>query len=522
MIRTAKTENGWVRGIEGADPRITAFKGIPFAAPPVGENRWRAPQPCQDWDGVRDAFRFGPIAMQDTPGIGDDIYCREWHVDPDIAMDEDCLYLNIFTGAKNPDERQPVLVWIYGGALQWGYPAEMEFDGERLARRGVVVVTLNYRINAFGFLAHPELTSQQPDAPTNFGSLDQQAGIRWVTRNIQAFGGDPDNITVAGQSAGGGSVLSQMACPGNAGLFQKAVIMSGMIRSPYEEDPIIKPKSLCEAEQNGVDFFAFLGVSTLEEARALDALYIRDKYAQFRQEFPFMTTVVDKRFCVDNPLKLFLEGKCVDVPVMAGNTIDEFPNYLPVGAEEEVESAARSILGDYSEEFLKIPEAVQQDASGGYGKVSGIECTVKGIFGRRKESGSVQDYYYYRFEPDIPGWDQPGCFHSVDLWFFFETLAKCWRPFVGKHYDLARQMCNYWANFIKNGNPNGPDADGTPMPEWKPYTSGQPAEMRFTTDGAVPVQKQESPLTRLMIEVVIDQIQKDTCNCCDGGGSIDV
>lgn len=221
MIRTAKTENGWVRGMEGADPRITAFKGIPFAAPPVGGNRWRAPQPCQNWEGIRDAFRFGPIAVQDTPGLGDDIYCREWHVDPDIAMDEDCLYLNVYTGAKTPAERQPVMVWIYGGALQWGYPAEMEFDGERLARRGVVVVTVNYRLNVFGFLAHPELTGQQPDAPTNFGSLDQQAGIRWVIRNIQAFGGDPDNITIAGQSAGGGSVLSQMACPRNAGLFQK-------------------------------------------------------------------------------------------------------------------------------------------------------------------------------------------------------------------------------------------------------------------------------------------------------------
>ena len=149
--------------------------------------------------------------MQDTPGIGDDIYCREWHVDPEIPMDEDCLYLNIWTNAKTVDANLPVLVWFFGGAFQWGYTAEMEFDGERIARRDIVVVQVNYRLGAFGFLSHPEITSAQSDAPANFGHLDQQAGLRWVKRNIKAFGGNPDNITIAGQSAGGGSVLAHLA-----------------------------------------------------------------------------------------------------------------------------------------------------------------------------------------------------------------------------------------------------------------------------------------------------------------------
>lgn len=482
MIRKTKTENGWVRGIEAADPRITVFKGVPFAAPPVGKNRWRAPQPCEDWEGIRDASRFAPVAVQDTPGLGEDIYCREWHVDPEIPMEEDCLYLNIWTGAKNPEEKQPVLIWFYGGALQWGYPSEMEFDGERLARRGIVVVTVNYRINVFGFMAHPQLTQEQPDAPANFGSLDQQAGIRWVIRNIKAFGGDPDNITIAGQSAGGGSVLSQMACPGNIGLFKRAVIMSGMIRSPYGENSLGTPKPLCEAEKNGMDFLGFLGVSTLEEARALDAFYIRDKYAAYVQKAPRMFTVEDGQFCVGDPLKLFLQGKCADVPVMAGNTVDEFPSFLSAGSRDELEARARSIFGNHAEEFLELSE----QENGQYGRVSGLECSIKGVFGKRKEDGSLQNYYYYKFAPEIPGWDKPGCFHSVDLWFFFETLAKCWRPFTGKHYDLARQMCDYWANFIKNGNPNGVDADGKPMPEWNPYSNSQAAEMVFTTDGAAP------------------------------------
>ena len=508
MIRTAKTENGLVRGIEAADPRITAFKGIPFAAPPVGKNRWRAPQPCENWEGVRDAYRFAPISVQDTPGLGTDIYCREWHVDPDIEMNEDCLYLNVWTSAKNVDEKQPVLVWFFGGALQWGYPAEMEFDGERLARRGVVVVTVNYRINVFGFMAHPQLTKEQPEAPTNFGSLDQQAGIKWVIRNIAAFGGDPENITIAGQSAGGGSVLSQMACPDNKGLFQKAVIMSAMIRNPYEKEFIGIPKSLEEAEENGVDFLDFLGVSTLEEARELDAFYIRDKYGEFANAHPRMATVIDDKFCVGDPLVLFMQGKSVDVPVMAGNTQDEFPSFFMADSEEELQKKAQQMLGEYAEEFLKFPEVRAFEGEGRYGVVNGLECTIKGVFGKLKEKGSKQNYYYYKFNPEIPGWDNPGTFHSVDLWFFFETLAKCWRPFVGKHYDLARQMCNYWASFIKTGNPNGQDADGSPMPEWVPYTNEQPAEMLFETEGSICSVKEEPPYKKFISETILRQMEE--------------
>ena len=233
MLRQVRTENGVVRGIEAADPRITAFKGIPFAAPPTGKNRWRAPQPCENWAGVRDCSRFAPISMQWIPGLGDDIYCREWHVDPEIPMGEDCLYLNVWTKAKEPGEKMPVLVWFFGGGLQCGYPAEMEFDGERIARRGIVVVTVNYRVGALGFLTHPQISREQPDAPANFGNLDQQAGLRWVQRNIAAFGGDPKKVTIAGQSAGGGSVMSQLACKANEGLFSGAVVMSAMIFDPY-------------------------------------------------------------------------------------------------------------------------------------------------------------------------------------------------------------------------------------------------------------------------------------------------
>lgn len=506
MIRETKVENGWLRGIEAADPRVTAFKGIPFAAPPVGENRWRAPQPCKDWEGVRDASRFAPISVQDTPGLGHDIYCREWHVDPEIPMDEDCLYLNVWTGAKSREEKLPVLIWFFGGALQWGYTAEMEFDGERLARRGVVVVSVNYRLGVFGFLAHPEITAEQPDTPANFGSLDQQAGIRWVVRNIAAFGGDPENITIAGQSAGGGSVLSQMACPENAGLFQKAVIMSAMIRNPYEDGGIGIPQPLGEAEEAGRHFFDFLGVSGLEEARALDAFFIRDKYAEYAKEFLRMFTVLDGHFCVGDPMTMFLEGKCVGVSVMAGNTEDEFHSFLEADGEAELAEKAKQLFGEKAAEFLAFPEVTGSCEKGKYAGVSGLECSAKALFTYgKKEQG--QKYYYYRFEPDIPGYDNPGTFHSSDLWFFFETLAKCWRPFEGRHYDLARKMCNYWVNFIKTGDPNGPDADGSSMPEWKPYTREAPCEMRFTSHGPEVSFEKETPFKALLIEKVKERLE---------------
>ena len=482
MLRRVKTENGWVRGIEAADPRITAFKGIPFAAPPTGENRWRAPQPASDWEGERECFRFAPISMQDTPGVGDGLYDREWHVDPEIEMSEDCLYLNIWTNAKSPDEKLPVLVWYFGGGLQWGYTAEMEFDGERIARRGIVVVSVNYRINVFGFLAHPELTREQPDAPANFGSLDQQAGLLWVRRNIAAFGGDPDNITIAGQSAGGGSVLSQMAAPSNRGLFKRAIIESAMIRSPYGRGGIGNPASLGNAEANGERFFEFLGVKTLSEARALDAVYIKHKYAEYAGSHPRFFTVDDGIFNVGDPLSLYCAGKCAEVDVMAGNTADEFLSFIHAESKEELRSKAEELFGDLAEKFLALPEAMATDGRGNYAFVSGIECTAKALFERASAGGIAKRQYYYSFDVPMPGDDAPGSFHSCDLWFFFETLAKCHRPFTGKYYDLSRQMCNYWCNFIRSGDPNGVDIDGTEMVRWEEYDP-EAGGVRFTPDG---------------------------------------
>lgn len=466
MLREVKTNYGIVRGLPAADPRITSFKGIPFAAPPVGKNRWRAPQPCPSWEGVKECYKFAPISVQNRPGLGTDIYCKEWHVDAGVEISEDNLYLNIWTPAKSPDEKLPVLVWFFGGAFQWGYTSEMEFDGERLARRGIIVVSVNYRLNLFGFLAHPEITKESPDAPCNFGLLDQAAGIKWVYENIAAFGGDKEKITIAGQSAGGGSVLNQICAERNKGIVKGAVIMSGVFPSKRSIPGIGHPMNLQEAEKVGEEFFASAKIKNLEVARSLDAEYLLAKYDEYVSNHMRMFPIQDGFFSKGAPIETIKANKCLDIPLMAGNTVDEFKDFNPIAPE-----------------------------------VNGIEIAVKDMFETRAANGNTKNCYYYRFNPDIPGEDNPGTFHSCDLWFFFETLAKCWRPYEGHHYNLSRQMCTYWANFIKTGNPNGKDADGTDLPEWKPYDNKTRWEMEFNKNGSIPQQEKDFAL--------VDKIKKE-------------
>ncbi len=483
MIRKANVNGGTVVGIPAADPRITAFKGIPFAAPPVGENRWRAPQPVIPWEGERKCFTFAPISMQHVPGLDlNNIYSREWNVDPTIPMSEDCLYLNVWTPAKAAEERLPVFVWFFGGGLKEGNTAEMEFDGERIARRGIVVVTVNYRVAVFGFLAHPELTAQQPDAPTNFGHLDQLAGIRWAKENIAAFGGDPDNITIGGQSAGGGSVCAHLTSPLTEGLFQKAVIMSGLTASVFPTS-IYNPHPFSDDEAKGVHFFELLGVKTLAEARKLDAQFVQDKCNEFDQPFVLtFATTTDGVFQTANATDNLLSGKYHHMPLLVTRTSSEFRMDFPAEDMEQFRAKAREFFGDRAEAFLAACgddfETAKEKAS-----VCVLETAAQVLAARKDALGLADPLYYGVFDPSVPGWDDPGTFHSCDLWFWFETLAKCWRPFKGYHYDLARQMCNYLTNFIRSGDPNGPDHDGVPMPQWRPMRGDESNTMWLRDNG---------------------------------------
>lgn len=479
MIRRVKVENGWVWGLPAADPRITSYKGIPFAAPPVGENRWRAPQPCADWEGELFAADFAPIAMQ-ANCAGDpakDIYSREWAVDKELAMSEDCLYLNVWAPADGRTNL-PVYVWYFGGGLQVGNTTEMEFDGERIARRGVVVVTVGYRLNCFGFLCHPEITAQQPDAPANFGFLDQQCATRWVKRNIAAFGGDPENITIGGQSAGGMSVCAQMTSPQNAGLFQRAIVQSGTFAQPYGSRRGLRPRTMAECEALGVSFFEKLGVKTLEEARALPARVVED--ASLAMPWGVWGEAVDGVFSVYPSNEWYLHPERVQCPVLLGQTSSEFTALPPADSEEALAAYAKERFGEDAEEFLSFfshpatKESLQQE-----GLLHAIGFAIRAASRCNAQGGLNQPLYAYNFDAEIPGWDNPGTFHSVDLWFFFETLAKCWRPFTGKHYDLARNMCDYWVNFIRTGDPNGVDSQGKALPLWPALTEEAPAWMVF-------------------------------------------
>ena len=322
----------------------------------------------------------------------------------------------------------------------------MEFDGERIARRGIVVVTVNYRVNLFGFSCHPELTAEYPDNPANMGLQDQQAGLKWVYENIEAFGGDKDNITIGGQSAGAGSVLCHIANEESRKYFKRGVVDSGLIYNPTLK--IFPVNDLNKAEKIGVDFFKFCGCNSLAEARKLTTDQLRQKWSEWG---PFQNSIeswippLDGKYNKGPIFDQVEEGKCTPCPILTGFTTDEFI----------------------------------------FNGIHSVELGIRKLMKIEEEKGLKIDNYCYKFDVPIPGWDHPGKFHSVDLWFWFETLAKCWRPFKGVHYDVARQMCDYLCNFIKNGNPNGKDLCGEPLPEWTPYTSEKSNFMEFTTYSAL-------------------------------------
>jgi len=513
MLRIAKTENGLVKGIPAADPRVTAFKGIPYAAPPVGDLRWRVPQPAADWEGVRECFTFAPINMQEIPGQDpDNIYAREWHVDPEIPMSEDSLYLNVWTNAKTGDERMPVMVWIFGGGYQCGYTAEMEFDGERIARRGVILVSVQYRVGVLGFLSHPELHEEDPEAPQgNYGLMDQLAGIKWVKRNIAAFGGDPDNITVFGQSAGAGSVLSLVCSPYTVGkgLIKRAIFESGGgLRAYGQGGGTIE---IGNALETGKKFFERYGIANLEEARKIPAREIFDD-GQAMGRMNCWAPTIDGNFLLEDPSDTMAAGRYPDIDYLFGCTSQEPDSGSATPTTlEGLKTFAERKLGKDAGEFIKLCNVTTDEE---VKALSSVDDCFRGRFmnnilflEQRLRAGMGKNYMYV-FDPSIPGWDDPGTFHSSELWFVFESLAKCWRPFKGAHYDLARKMCNYWTNFARTGDPNGPDADGTPMPEWKSATPEDKFIICFNENQIDDYQKRAySPLVKYRIEKIWDVLR---------------
>lgn len=451
-----RTESGTVEGSAGADG-IRAFKGIPFAAPPVGTLRWKAPQPAVKWSGVRQAVEFGPRCMQAQ--VFSDMIFR------DNGPSEDCLSLNVWTPAKSAKEKLPVMVWIFGGGFMAGGTSEPRQDGENLAKRGVVVVSMNYRLGVFGFFSHPELTKESDRrASGNYGLMDQRAALEWVKRNIAAFGGDPRNVTIFGESAGSFSVSAQMASPLSRGLFHKAIGESGAMFSAT-----LAAKPLGETEQAGAQFGSSIGAPSLAELRAKPAAELLELAR--KQTAVRFTANIDGYFLPESPLAIFSAGKQSQVPLLAGWNADE-NNYRTFFAKLEptldnYKERARAQFGDRADEFLKLyPATTEEEVKRSASDLAGDQfigySTWKWMDVHARTGHSP--VWRYRFEQAPPATPSRGAYHSAEIEFVFGALASKklpWRPEDQKVSDL---MMGYWSNFAKKGDPNG-----SGLPEWPRY-----------------------------------------------------
>lgn len=465
-----ETANGSVegRGVQPSGVRI--FRGIPFAQPPTGDLRWREPQPAKNWKGVRQAVDFGPRCMQAR--IFDDMIFRS------NGVSEDCLYLNVWTPAKSNRERLPVLVYFYGGGFVSGDGSEPRYDGESMAAKGIVVVTVNYRLGVFGFMAHPELTKESTHgASGNYGFLDQNAALRWVQTNIANFGGDPKGVTIAGESAGSISVSAHMASPLSKDLIAGAIGESGAITGTLSAVPRAK------AEEQGSKFGAGLGAQTIAAMRAISSQQILDAasaggWASIGR-FPL---TIDGYFLTDEPVTIFAAGKQTRVPLLVGWNSEEVGFGALLGPAKPTLENYKNTLGKlYSmradEVFRLYPatnnEEVMQAATDLASDRFISYSTWKWADMQAKTGGAaVYRYFYARPRPAMKTGNAPparGAAHSAEIEYALGNLGLndvyAWTP---DDHKVSTVMQNYFANFIKKGNPNGAG-----LPEWPVITAGK-------------------------------------------------
>ena len=515
MIKQTRIDSGEIRGVTSSDLNVTMFRGIPYAQPPVGALRWRAPQPVVPWVGVRDCLEPAAVPMR-SQGRPDP---RDWGYN-EIPVQEDCLYLNVWTPAKTPDEKLPVMVWIYGGGYVAGDSYQPVFEGTRFASRGVVFVSMNYRLDIFGMFAHPEITAQhRADGCTNFGLLDQAAALAWVQRNIAAFGGDPDNVTLFGHSAGAGSVTSQILSPKTEGLFHRAVVMSGGGISGARP---IQSASLAEMEQAGLDFQTFLGYSCLDDVRKLDGETILAKSREFCMQRPPLfegaggplpmrsfrwCMCVDGDFVTEPSALSILKRRQKRIPIIAGHSLHDMLVVPKEQTLDEFEANARRTYGDQADAYLKAVdfacgdmEQVRKNATYA-GQAIGAEtwCTWA------DHCGGFPVMYGYCMDQPRPE-DPLGCSHGVDVDYAFDNLHYMRKAHRGADYDVSRQFNLYLTNFAKTGNPNGPDFDDEPLPTWLPFTEESPREMRFRNGAHM--EDEQPPVLRFLVNYALDWHQK--------------
>lgn len=465
-FETVHTQNGTISGIYSNE--VNVFKGIPFAAPPVGELRWRAPQPVVNWQGVRKCDTFSASAMQPKPAPFM-MYTTEFLAPPE-PLSEDCLYLNVWTAAKAANEKRPVIVWIHGGGFSSGSGSVPLYDGEDLAKKGVVFVTINYRVGVFGFLSHPDLTKENYGRGVgNYAFLDQIAAFDWVKKNIAAFGGDPNNVTLAGQSAGAFSVNVLMASPLAQGLFHRAIAESGGMFGIS-----LRMKSIADAEQTGVAFAQKLQANSIADLRAKSAEEI------LKAGGGITSPVLDNYVIVGDMHSIFTNHKQNDVPLLTGwNAGDRFPSPKTLTAAE-FKADAEKKYGALANDFLKAYPA-NSDAEA---KESQLEVGGHTLFAWQNYTwaklqslhGKNKSYLYFfkHIPPHQPDKPDFGAFHSAEFGYTLHTLRNWDRPFTEVDRKLEDQMSSYWVNFAKTGNPNGKG-----LPEWKAFDANSTQTMIF-------------------------------------------
>lgn len=456
-LEVIKTDAGQISGALNATGDVYAFKGIPFAAPPLGNLRWKEPQPVKPWDGVRKCASFGPSPMQAKPAPFS-MWSEEFLI-PKEPIDEDCLYLNVWTGAKSSGEKRPVIVWIYGGGFMSGGSGVPIYDGEAMAKKGIVFVSINYRVGIFGFFAHPELTKESGrNASGNYALMDQLAALKWVKKNISAFGGNPGNVTIAGQSAGSFSVNMLVASPLGKDLFQKAIGESGAsFSNPFP--------SLEKGEQAGEALQKSMNLSSLADLRKVPAEELMKKNYSVRG------AIIDGYVLPASIESIFEAGKENKVALLTGWNQDEGFLFGAVKTAEEFKKDMNAKYGADAQTALKNYPATNDSIA----KISQYRMANDQIFGTQnfiwanKQSDQGAKVFVYRFAHKVPGtgeYAKYGAFHTGEVPYAYDNLKFVNRPWQLVDHKLAGTMSSYWANFAATGNPNGKG-----LPEWKPYNS---------------------------------------------------
>jgi para-nitrobenzyl esterase len=458
-----QTTNGVLEGVISADGKVRTFKGIPYAAPPVGPLRWKPPQPAPGWTGVRQAVDYGPRAMQGR--IFDDMIFH------DDGPSEDCLYLNIWMPEEHSG-KLPVMVWIHGGGFVAGSSSEPRQDGGNLAKKGVMVVSFNYRMGVFGFFAHPELTQEsEHHASGNYGLLDQVAALRWVHDNIAAFGGDPDNVTIFGESAGSFSVSALMASPLTRGLFRRAIGESGAMFS--QTRPM---RTLAQAEEAGVKFAeSAFATNSIEALRAVSATNLL--VAALKSARTNFSPDIDGYFLPADCRSIYEAGRQSHVPLLAGWNRDEgnFASYFGSNAPtfQNYIILARSKFGTNAETFVKVytaaTDAEAKRAAQDYAGDQFIVFSTWKWIELQLQTGQ-SPVYRYRFDQTLPlaadakPGAEPIAPHAGEIEYVFRMLSSKHLPWQSSDHAVSELMASYWSNFAKTGDPNGPG-----LPHWPAY-----------------------------------------------------